>query len=87
MSLCTHLIERVEVVLHALDGDVLAILDALRLQNLGKRPLSLLRHEAVLCRGGADDRGRSEDDESGMRAVAGIFYENAIEATDGCVPF
>jgi hypothetical protein len=59
------------VVLHALDGDVLAILDALRLQNLGKRPLSLLRHEAVLCRDGAEDRGRrSEDDESGIRAVA-----------------
>ena len=52
-----HLIQRVEVVLHALDGDVLAILDALRLQNLGKRPLALLRHEAVLCRDGAEERG------------------------------
>ena len=47
---CTHLIERVEVVLHALDGDVLAILDALRLEHLREGALALFADQAVPAR-------------------------------------
>ena len=47
-----HLIEAVEVVLHALDRHVLGILDALCLQNFGERPLPFLRNQTVLCNPG-----------------------------------
>lgn len=40
-----HLVQRVKVVLHALDGHVLAILDALGLEHLGKSALTLLCHK------------------------------------------
>jgi hypothetical protein len=46
--LFTHLIKAVEMVLHALDGNVLAILDALCLQHLAECALALLGNEPVL---------------------------------------
>mmetsp|Transcript_28098 Transcript_28098/g.69182 ORF Transcript_28098/g.69182 Transcript_28098/m.69182 type:complete len:286 (-) Transcript_28098:170-1027(-) len=47
-----HLVQGVEVILHALDGDVLAVLDALRLQHLTERAFALLGHQAVLVHPG-----------------------------------
>lgn len=44
-----YLLEGVEVVLHALDGDILAVLDALRLEHLREGALALLGHQPVLC--------------------------------------
>ena len=44
----TYLLDGLEVVLHALDGDVLACLDALRLEHLGEGALALLTDETVL---------------------------------------
>ena len=46
--LVAYLLDRVEVVLHALDRHVLARLDALRLQNLRERALALLAYQSVL---------------------------------------
>ncbi len=44
------LVYGVEVVLHALDGDVLARLDALGLEHFGEGALADLRNQPVLCR-------------------------------------
>ena len=62
-----HLVERVEVVLHALDRDVLAILDALRLEHLGEGALALLADQAVPGRA----RGRLGAARRRARAAAG----------------
>lgn len=43
------LVHRLELVLHALDRDILAGLDTLRLEHLAEGALALLGHEAVLC--------------------------------------
>jgi len=43
------LVEGVEVGFHALDGDVLAGLDALRLEDFAESAFSLLRDQPVLC--------------------------------------
>lgn len=43
------LLQRVEVVLHALNCHILAVLDALRLQDLAEGALALLGHQAILC--------------------------------------
>jgi hypothetical protein len=48
-----HLVDAVEVVFHALDGHVLAILNALRLEHLAEGPLALLGDQAVLWGCGA----------------------------------
>ena len=45
------LLEAVKVVLHALDGDILAVLDALRLQDLGEGALALFTDESILWQG------------------------------------
>jgi hypothetical protein len=44
-----YLLEAVKVVLHALDGDILAVLDALGLEHLREGALTLLGHQPVLC--------------------------------------
>lgn len=44
-----HLVQAVKMVLHALDGNILAILDALCLQHLAESALTLLGHKPVLC--------------------------------------
>ena len=44
-----HLIERIEVVLHALDRHIFAAFYALCLEHLGKGPLALLPDQAILC--------------------------------------
>ena len=43
------LFERIEVVLHALDGHKLARLDGLGLQHFGEGALALLGNQSVLC--------------------------------------
>ena len=45
-----HLVDRVEVVFHALDGEELAGLDALRLDDLRKGAFPLLADQAVVWR-------------------------------------
>ena len=42
------LVERVEVVLHTLDGHVLAIFNALRLEHFGESAFAFLRDETIL---------------------------------------
>ena len=42
-----HLVERVEVILHALDGDILAVFNALRLKHLRERALAFLANETI----------------------------------------
>ena len=44
-----HLLQRVKVLLHALDGHILAVAHALRLEHLREGTLALLGHQAVLC--------------------------------------
>ena len=44
----TYLLNRLEVVLHALDGDVLASLDALGLKNFRKGALTFLANQPIL---------------------------------------
>ena len=41
------LLNRIKVVLHTLDGHILACLDALCLQHFGESTFSLLRNESV----------------------------------------
>uniref|UniRef100_A0A7S2S4T2 Uncharacterized protein n=1 Tax=Rhizochromulina marina TaxID=1034831 RepID=A0A7S2S4T2_9STRA len=48
LSQIVHLVDRVEVVLHAFDGVVLAILHILSFEDLTKRPFAFLCHEAIL---------------------------------------
>ena len=43
-----YLLQGIEMILHALDRDVAATLDALRLQHLTERPLPLLADQLVL---------------------------------------
>ena len=47
-SQIVDLLDGVEVVLHAFDGDVLASLDALGLEDLREGPLALFRYQSVL---------------------------------------
>ena len=42
-----NLLERVKVVLHAFDGNILAILDALRFEHLGECTLAFLSDQPV----------------------------------------
>lgn len=48
-SVLSYLVQAVKVVLHALDGNILAILDALGFQHLTESALTLLGHKPVLC--------------------------------------
>ena len=48
MTLDTYLLDRLEVILHTRNGDVLASLDALSLEHLGKSAFTLLANESVL---------------------------------------
>ena len=50
------------MILHALDGDVLPVLYALRLEHLAKGALALLGDQAILC--GVDTTGGWEGQES-----------------------
>jgi hypothetical protein len=45
-----HLVQAVEMILHAFDGNILAILDALRFEHLTEGALALFGNQAVLCR-------------------------------------
>lgn len=45
------LIDRLELVLHALDRHILRALEALRLDHLGEGAFALFRYQAVLWRG------------------------------------
>lgn len=45
----SYLIQAVEVVLHAFDGNVLAILDALGFQHLAESAPTLLGNKPILC--------------------------------------
>lgn len=48
----THLVDRIEVILHAFDGMVLAILNILGFENFTKSSLTLLGNKPVLPHGG-----------------------------------
>ena len=61
-----HLVDRVEVVFHALDGNVLASLDALRLEHLREGTLSLFANEPVLY---VLEQGRKQ-----LLCIAKVFF-------------
>ena len=44
-----RLLQGIEVVLHTLDRDILAVLDALGFEHLGEGALALLPNQSVLC--------------------------------------
>ena len=60
------LIDGVKMVLHALDGVVLAILDALGFEDLGEGALALLGDEPILCAREAGGHGQPGERESGQ---------------------
>ena len=61
------------MVLHTLDGYVLAVLDALRLEHLAKGALALLGDQAILC-GGDDTTGERQTGKSGKPFVQYCVY-------------